>query len=329
MTRFKLMATAGSMLFVALGPAAWSQQTSPAPAQTSSSQASSTQSSASQGQTASPGPQQPGQAPAPNTPGTAASGAGASNANAAGSNANANSAEGKTNGNSNSSAATPNANGNANAKIVLPSGTHIPLVLHNAISTRSAQRGDPVYFETTFPVMLNGKIIVPAGSWVSGELTEVKRAGRVKGRAELMMRLNTLILPNAYVISLIGSPSNAGTGGNETTDREGKIKGDSDKGHDVGTVMTTTAEGAGIGAIAGQGAKGAGIGAAVGVAAGLAAVLLTRGPEAELPRGTTLDAVLDHSIMLDSDKIQFTSPGQASALAGPPDREPVRTRFPF
>jgi hypothetical protein len=215
------------------------------------------------------------------------------------------------------------------AKIELPTGTHIPLVLHNAVSTRSAQPGDPVYFETSFPVMLNGKVVVPAGSWVSGEVTEAKRPGRVKGRAELMVRLNTLILPNAYMISLAASPGNAGTGCNETTDHEGKIKGDTDKGADVGTVMKTTAAGAGIGGLAAQSAKGAGIGAGVGAAVGLATVLLTRGPEAELPRGTTLDAILDHPILLDADKVQFSSPGQASALPGPPNREPVRNKSPF
>jgi hypothetical protein len=223
----------------------------------------------------------------------------------------------------------PNAKPAAAAKIEVPAGTHIPLVLHNAISTRSAQPGDPVYFETSFPVMLNGKVIIPAGSWVSGEVTESKRPGRVKGRAELMVRLNTLILPNAYMVSLAASPGNAGTGGNETTDREGKITGDTDKGTDVGTIAKTTGAGAGIGAIAGQSAKGAGIGAGVGAAVGLATVLLTRGPEAELPRGTTLDAILDHPVMLDADKVQFANPGQASALPGPPNREPTRSRSPF
>lgn len=215
------------------------------------------------------------------------------------------------------------------AKIELPTGTHIPLVLHNAISTRSAQPGDPVYFETSFPVMLNGKVIVPAGSWVSGEVTEAKRPGRVKGRAELMVRLNTLILPNAYMVSLAASPGNAGTGGNETMDREGKVIGDSNKASDAGTVMKTTAAGAGIGGLATRTGKGVGIGAGIGAAAGLATVLLTRGPEAELPRGTTLDAVLDHPVMFDADKVQFTGPGQASALPGPPNREPVRSGSPF
>src|SRR6202453_1198080 len=138
----------------------------------------------------------------------------------------------------------------AAAKIMVPSGTHIPLVLHNAISTRSARPGDPVYFETLFPVMIDGKVVIPAGSYVSGEVTESKRPGRVKGRGELNIRLETLILPNAYMVRFAGVPSGASTGGNETTNSEGKIIGDTDKTSDVGTVAKTTAAGAGIGGIA-------------------------------------------------------------------------------
>lgn len=214
-------------------------------------------------------------------------------------------------------------------KIMVPAGTHIPLVLHNAVSTRSARPGDPVYFETLFPVMIDGKVVIPAGSYVSGEVTESKRPGRVKGRGELMIKLTTMILPNAYMVNLNAVPSNAGTGGNETTDNEGKIIGDSEKGHDIGTIAKTTAAGAGIGGLATQSAKGVGIGAAAGAAAGLAAVLLTRGPDAEMPRGSTVEAVIDRSLYLDADKVQFSGPGQASALAGPPNREPVRNRDPF
>ncbi len=216
-------------------------------------------------------------------------------------------------------------------QVALPAGTHLPLVLENAISTRSTRSGDPVYFQTLYPVILNGKILVPAGSWVNGTVTEAKRAGRIKGRAEIMMHLTTLILPNAYVVSLVASPADAGTGGNETTDNEGRIKGDTEKGRDAGTVIDTTMAGAGIGAIAARTPSGAGIGAGIGAAAGLAAVLLSRGPDAELPRGTTLDAVLDHTIMLDASKVDFKSPGQVTALPGPPNREQSRggSRIPF
>ena len=214
-------------------------------------------------------------------------------------------------------------------QIEVPSGTHIPLVLHNAISTRSARAGDPVYFETLFPIMIGGHVAIPAGSYISGEVTESKRPGRVKGRGELMIKLTTMILPNSYMVNLNATPSNAGTGGAETVNNEGKIVGDSDKGSDVGTVVKSTAAGAGLGGIATQSGKGAGIGAGIGAAVGLGAVLLSRGPDAELPRGSTVEAVIDRPIYLDADKVQFTGPGQASTLAGPANREPQRNRVPF
>ncbi len=214
------------------------------------------------------------------------------------------------------------------AMIEVPGGTRIPLVIHNAVSTRSARPGDPVYFETLFPVMVDGKVVIPAGSYMSGEVTEAKRAGRVKGRAELGIKLTTMILPNAYMVNLNAMPTGAGTGGGETVNDEGQVRGDSDKGSDVGTVIKTTAAGAGIGGIAG-GARGAGIGAGIGAAAGLGAVLLSRGPDAELPRGSTVDVVIDRGILLEADKVQFTGPGQASTLPGPPNREPTRAKIPF
>jgi hypothetical protein len=215
------------------------------------------------------------------------------------------------------------------AKVRIPSGTVLPLVLHNGISTRSAKLGDPVYFETLFPIMIDGHVVIPAGSYVSGEVTDSKRPGRVKGRGELMIRLNTLILPNAYMVNLNAVPSGAGTGGNETVDDEGRVVGDSDKGDDIGTIAKTTTAGAGIGGLATQSAKGAAIGAGVGLAVGLVAVLLTRGPEAELPRGATVNVTLNRPLLLDADKAQFSAPGQSSTLAGPPNREPVRNKMPF
>jgi hypothetical protein len=214
-------------------------------------------------------------------------------------------------------------------RYVVPSGTRLPLILHNAVTTRNAKPGDPVYLETLFPVVVDSRILIPAGSYVQGEILEARRPGKVKGTGEIRVRLNSMILPNGYAVDFNAVPTNAGTGGNESTDSEGKIHGDTDKGGDVGTVVKSTGIGAAIGAIAGQGAKGAGIGAGVGAAAGLAAVLLTRGPELELPRGTTVDVVLDRTVYLDASRVNFSDPGRASALPGPASREPTRSRSPF
>ena len=58
-------------------------------------------------------------------------------------------------------------------------------------------------------------------------------------------------------------------------------------------------------------------------------VMLTRGPELELPRGSTVDVVLDRALYLDSSRINFTEPGHASSLPGPPSREPTRSHSPI
>jgi hypothetical protein len=205
-------------------------------------------------------------------------------------------------------------------KITLPSGTRLGVVLENGLSTKSGRAGDSVYMRTSFPITQSNRIVVPVGSYIRGELLESKRPGRIKGRGEFRLRLNTLIFPNGYTVDLLAVPRSADGGGGETTDSEGKVTGPGGKGKDVGTVATTTATGAGIGAIAG-GAKGLGIGAGIGGAAGLAAVLLTRGPDAHLPRGTALDVVIERELTLDGSQIQFAQVGRALPTTVQSDRQ--------
>jgi hypothetical protein len=214
-------------------------------------------------------------------------------------------------------AAAPRARGET---LAVPAGTRLAVVLENGISTRSAKAGDSLYFHTAFPVTQNNQVVIPVGSYLRGSLLESKRPGRIKGRGEFRMRLESLILPNGYTVNLLAAPRSADTGGKETTDSEGKVTGEGGKGKDAGTVATTTVTGAGIGAIAGGG-KGAGLGAGIGGLVGLGAILLTRGPEAQLPRGTTLDIVLERELALDSSYVQFTNTGRAQPITAPPLRE--------
>ncbi|HET7107065.1 MAG TPA: hypothetical protein VFI38_09660 [Candidatus Acidoferrum sp.] len=196
--------------------------------------------------------------------------------------------------------------------ITVPAGTRLGVTLENGISTNSAKPGDSVYFRTSFPVTMNNKVVIPVGSYLRGEVTESKRPGHVKGKGELRIRLNTLILPNGYTVDLNAEPHSSDAGGTKT-DSEGKITGPGGKGKDAGTIATTTATGAGIGAIA-AGGKGAGIGAGIGGVAGLAAVLLSRGPDAQLPRGSSMDLVLERDLQLESEQVHYTNVGEAHTV---------------
>ncbi len=91
-------------------------------------------------------------------------------------------------------------------RYVVPSGTRLPLILHNAVTTRNAKPGDPVYLETLFPVVIDNRILIPAGSYVQGEIQEARRPGKVKGTGEIRLRLNSMILPNGYVSRFQRSP---------------------------------------------------------------------------------------------------------------------------
>ncbi|MGH9592535.1 MAG: hypothetical protein ACRD5L_05545, partial [Bryobacteraceae bacterium] len=55
---------------------------------------------------------------------------------------------------------------------LIETGTRIPLSMVNSISTKSTSVGDRVYLETSFPIAVSGKIVIPAGSYVMGTITD-------------------------------------------------------------------------------------------------------------------------------------------------------------
>ncbi len=189
---------------------------------------------------------------------------------------------------------------------VVAKGTRIPLVMVNSVSTKTSRVGDRVYLQTSFPIAANGRIVIPEGSYVTGTITQVKRPGRIKGKGELYLRFDTLMLRNGVQRNFSGTVSGLdGAGENTLRGEEGKIEGEASKGKDVGTVAQPAAAGATIGAIAGNSGKGAAIGGGVGAAAGLGAVLLTRGPEVRLLRGSALEMELNRDLSFTKDEVNF------------------------
>jgi len=196
-------------------------------------------------------------------------------------------------------------NANPRASITLPAGTQIPLKLAQGISTKSAKVGDAVYAETVFPITISDKIVIPAGTYVQGRISDIKRPGRVKGRAEFLMHFTTMIYHNGYTVMLPGAVENIpGADQQKVKNEEGTIQQEGSRGKDAETVGKAAGTGAGVGAIAGRDLKGAGIGGAAGAAAGLAYVLLSRGPDVNLPVGTSVQIVLQRPLTLDETRIR-------------------------
>lgn len=182
----------------------------------------------------------------------------------------------------------------------IPQGSHVALKLVNSISTRTAKEGDYVYMKTATPIAADGAIVVPEGSYVQGVVTRSVRSGRVKGRAELAIRIETLTLPTGKVVKVTPHLASVDSEGTEQKlKKENEVQQGSGHGADAATIAGTSAAGAAIGGLTDRSWKGAGIGAGAGSAVGLATVLLTRGREVELHQGSTVDVVFDRAVPLD------------------------------
>jgi type IV secretion system protein VirB10 len=197
-------------------------------------------------------------------------------------------------------------------QFVVPEGTKVPLSMINSVSTKTASEGDRIYLETVFPILSNGRIAIPPGSYVAGTVTLIKRPGRVHGRGEMYVRFDSLTLPNGVTRDFRARLGSLDGRASETLDKdEGKIKGEGNKAGDIKTIGEAAGAGAGGGSLAGAAAghavMGAGMGAAAGAAAGLMYVLLSRGPDAVLAKGTTMDMVLDRPLQFAPAELDFSN----------------------
>jgi hypothetical protein len=191
----------------------------------------------------------------------------------------------------------------AKPMLTIPAGTRVPLSLKQAISTKTARDGDPVYAETAFPFVVNERVVIPARTYIQGRIERAQRGGHVKGRAEVLIHFTSMIYPNGYTVMLGGSVENT-PGADKTSmkDSEGTIRQDSDAGKRAKQAAEGATTGAVIGAVT-NGGKGAGIGAGIGGVAGLAVGMLSRGADVRLPPGTSIEMEIQREVQVDPNRI--------------------------
>jgi len=179
----------------------------------------------------------------------------------------------------NSGASGPSVGG----PITIPTGSILAIELQSSLSTDASQPGDRFQARVIDPRQFDGAI-------VEGRVTRVKRAGKVKGAAELQLSFETIRMDNhtsvfrADVIALVDMGNRDESG---TVDSEGGVRGKDSTKDNVSKIGASTGIGAAIGAILGGG-KGAAIGAAIGGTVGTAGVLRSNGKDLRLERGQQL-----------------------------------------
>jgi type IV secretion system protein VirB10 len=181
------------------------------------------------------------------------------------------------------------------ASYTIPAGTHILLTLTNPLSTKSSKDGDHVYLETAVPVAQGGHIVIPRGSYVQGSINKSTPAGHGSAKGELYIRFDSLTLPNGVSRDFRARVSSADTTKGTVDSDEGKISGNG-KGTDGGKVVRDVGIGSMGGVLIGSAAGHPVTGLGVGAAAGVAAVLLSKNQDIVLPRGTSVEMVLDRDL---------------------------------
>ena len=162
---------------------------------------------------------------------------------------------------------------------VIPVGQELDVRLQQPLSSASAKVEDR--FETTTVVDLrqDGKVLIPAGSTVRGQVTSVSPAGKIDRSGKLTVAFDRLTIGGRnYEIRAMATQAFESKGIRE----EG------------GTVGAGGAVGAIVGGIIG-GVRGALIGAAIGAGGVIAA---TEGKDIELPAGTIVRVRLDTPLQI-------------------------------
>jgi hypothetical protein len=164
--------------------------------------------------------------------------------------------------------------GTTGALTEVPVGTEIDVRLQNNLNSGTAQVEDRFEGTTLTDVVINGRVLVPAGSLMRGVVTGVEAGTRTNRTAKLTVSFDQVTI-NGRAYPLRGTVTEA-------------IEGEGIRG-EVGR----TGAGAGVGAIIGGilgGVKGAVLGAVIGGGGTIAA---TEGKEVDLPQGTVLRVRLD------------------------------------
>jgi serine/threonine protein kinase len=161
--------------------------------------------------------------------------------------------------------------------VTAPEGTSVSLRLETALSSETTASGQRFSASTSAPVVVDGIEAFPAGSKVAGHVSHAAGAGKVSGRGELTLELDSIATPGGSEIRIEAEPI------------QRKARSTAKK--DTAKVAGAAGLGAIVGGIFG-GKKGAAIGGAAGASAGTGVVLATKGEEVVLTEGSALEVRL-------------------------------------
>jgi len=195
--------------------------------------------------------------------------------------------------------------------VTIPASTRFALVLTNPLSSKTAHHGDEVYAQTTTPVIVGDRAVLPPGIFVQGKLDKVTRNG---SRAEMQMISAAIVFPDGYTANIAGPlnvESNEGTAWRDPSNsaRAGAIIAPL-AGGGVGALIgskfhTTESSTLGGTTITTSTPKGVAIGSVVGVGAGIviALAILVHSRHFFVDVGSPMEMTLRQPLTLPEDQL--------------------------
>lgn len=178
--------------------------------------------------------------------------------------------------------------GPSTVETTLASGTGFTATLGQQLSTRDNQEGDTFTLTVAEDVTREGRVVIPGGSTVNGEVTAVQESGSSSETAVIKVDFTSVeVRGQTHPLSA------------RLTSAEPQQESRTSTGEGAAQIGAATAAGAIIGRILGGDATGAVVGGAVGAAAGTAVVLGTRDVDAVLPAGSPIGIALTEPITLE------------------------------
>jgi hypothetical protein len=95
-------------------------------------------------------------------------------------------------------------------KFELESGTSVRLRFTEAISSKTAQRDQPVFFQVAEDVFVNGKLVIAEGAKAKGYVREVQKSGMMGKKGKLDIALRQVELVSGEKVKLRASRSEGG-----------------------------------------------------------------------------------------------------------------------
>jgi hypothetical protein len=179
-------------------------------------------------------------------------------------------------------ASTPASVAAVRGPVEITAGTNIVVRIIDGIDSEKATTGQTYRASIDQPISAGGDIVIPRGADALVKLVEAKEAGKLTGRAELTLQLESVTVDGRLIqINTQNITQESDARGKRTATKAGG-----------GAVL-----GAIIGGIAG-GAGGAAAGAAAGGAAGAGVEAISKGPKVKIPSETRLTFVLDNPVTI-------------------------------